>query len=265
MTGERDRPGVGPDPHEAPESVRLVRLLAAIGTSSPAAEMLRDTLAATADVFRADVVCVTELARERFRVTQAWTAPGIDPGRVRDWPRGPAAAEVIASGGPAVRNAVVESDLPALLRVRAGSAAAWVPLFASGDLVELLIVLRDHAYPFTSDDIGLLSVAASRLYLALEAIDRGDALERLARAGTRAGPAHRCGTAPRRGRGAVPPAHRLGLRLHRHIDNDVFKLVRFSRHRPEHPAAVAAHAGDDAAVAPVLARRGLCRTALRHR
>jgi diguanylate cyclase (GGDEF)-like protein len=89
----------------------------------------------------------------------------------------------MSSGLPVVRNAVVESDLPALLRTRAGSAAAWVPLFASGDLIELLIVLRDHAYPFNGDDIGLLSVAASRLYLALEAIDRGDALERLARAG----------------------------------------------------------------------------------
>ena len=181
MTGERGRSSVGSG--EALGSARLVRLLAAIGTSSPAPEMLRDTLAAAADVFRADVVCLTELTRERFRVAQAWTAPGVDPARARDWPRGSAANEVIASGRPVVRNAVVEADLPALLRTKAGSAAAWVPLFTDGELAELLIVLRDHAFPFIGDDVGLLSVAASRLYLALEGIERRDALERLARAG----------------------------------------------------------------------------------
>ncbi len=159
----------------------LIRLLTAIGTPAPPGEMVEHTLAALAEVLRCDVVCVVEIGRDGLVLTNAY---GLSFASTGAWPMGPTARGVIATATATTHVAVDESDLPATLRDRAGGPGAWIPLaIGSESAGNLLILLRDDTDPFSERDVQVLTVAALRMVSALEALERGAAIERLAQAG----------------------------------------------------------------------------------
>ncbi|HEY2793449.1 MAG TPA: GGDEF domain-containing protein [Micromonosporaceae bacterium] len=157
----------------------LIRLLTAIGTPAPPAEMVEHTLAALAEFLRCDVVCVVEIERDRLTPTRSSGLAEPD-----GWPLGSSARQVISTASATTSVDVDKLDLPATLHHRAGCSAAWIPLSIGAEPVgELLILLRAGTDPFSRSDVQILTAVALRMCSVLEALERGAAIERLAEAG----------------------------------------------------------------------------------
>ncbi len=159
----------------------LVRLLTTIGTDTPRVDMVDQTLTVLAEVMRCDVVAVVEVTPDGLAVAASAGAPGEF---TDGWPTGPTVRDVIATGRSATRVGVGGSELPLMLADWSGCAAAWVALSnGSGPAGDLVVLLRDRTDPFTPADVQVLAAVAARLSSALEAAERGAAIERLALAG----------------------------------------------------------------------------------
>jgi diguanylate cyclase (GGDEF)-like protein len=158
----------------------IIRLAAALGTPAPPGEMVEQTLTALAEILRCDIVCVAEVRYDELVVTRSY---GLGGGADR-WPAGPVVRQVIDTATPATRTDVRAPDLPAALRDRVGCAGAWIPLTVGSEPPEnLLILLRPGTDPFSRADLRMLAVVAVRMWSAVETLERGTALERLAQAG----------------------------------------------------------------------------------
>lgn len=163
--------------------VRLVRLLTAIGTSDTPSAMVRRTLAEVAEVLRSDVVCVAERLGSRLRLTDALGVDDDDPGFTDGWPVGPIAQAVIDTATPIAQHRIGGPDVPPGRSERVGCSAAWIPLGSDAATGDLLFVLRDAFSPFSPTDVQVLTAVGLRMGSALEALERGAAIEKLAQAG----------------------------------------------------------------------------------
>ena len=160
----------------------LIRLLTAIGTPGPPSGMVERTLAALSDVMRCDVVCVVEINSDHLVAARAVGLAVDDPTLTGDWPIGAAARAVIATGDPVALEFVASTNLPDSMAHRTGCAGAWIPLSIGAERTgELLILLRRE--PFSHADVQVLDAVAVRMSSALEVLERGAAIERLAQAG----------------------------------------------------------------------------------
>ncbi|MEV0715500.1 hypothetical protein, partial [Asanoa sp. NPDC050611] len=167
------------------DTARLIRLLTVIGTPSSPGRLIDRTLTVLSEVFAADVVCIAEAIEDRLFVTASCGLPEDDPAFTTGWAVGPTARRVINSGSAAARHGVPGEDLPPPLRDLTGSSAAWIPLSGVGSEYagDLLILYRTGGDLFTPADLQVLLSMAYRMYSAVEARERGSAIERLAQAG----------------------------------------------------------------------------------
>ena len=165
------------------DAAGLTRFLNAFGTPIPPSEVVDHTLDALAEVLRADVVCVVEIKPEGLVMTRSHGLATDDPAYSDRWPLGPAARDVVRTATPAVRDVVDPHDLPVMLRDRVWSGA-WMPLAIGLEPVgDLLVLLREGDDPFSGPDMQVLTAVSLRMRSALEALERGAAIERLAQAG----------------------------------------------------------------------------------
>ncbi|MDG4826199.1 EAL domain-containing protein [Asanoa sp. WMMD1127] len=167
------------------DTARLIRLLTVIGTPSSPGRLIDRTLTVLSEVFAADVVCIAEAVDDRLLVTASCGLPEDDPAFTTGWALGPTARRVITSGGAAARHGVEAADLPPPLSDAHNASAAWIPLSGVGSEFagDLLVLYRTGGDLFTPADLQVLLSMAYRMYSAVEARERGVAIERLAQAG----------------------------------------------------------------------------------
>jgi diguanylate cyclase (GGDEF)-like protein len=183
MSDHRARYGdlVGTDRADA-GTAGLIRLLTAIGGPAPPAEMVERTLAALAEVMRCDVVCVVEIGEDQLVLSKSHGLAAGESPATETWPLTHVARGVIDSGAPAAHVNIAEADLPSTMKHWTGYSGAWIPLTVGTERTgELLIVLRRK--PFSPSDLQVLDAVALRMGSALEVLERGAAVERLAQAG----------------------------------------------------------------------------------
>ncbi|GIF72503.1 hypothetical protein Asi02nite_20210 [Asanoa siamensis] len=156
-----------------------------IGTPSSPGRLIDRTLTVLSEVFAADVVCIAEAIDDRLFVTATSGLPEDDPAFTTGWALGPTARRVINSGSAAARHGVPAEDLPPPLQDERGTSAAWIPLSGVGSEFagDLLVLYRRGGDLFTPADLQVLLSMAYRMYSAVEARERGAAIERLAQAG----------------------------------------------------------------------------------
>jgi len=166
------------------DTARLIRLLTVIGTPARPAELIDRTLTVLSEVFAADVVCAAEAVDGRLRATASCGLPDGDPAYTTGWPLGPTAREVLAAGAASAMREVPAADLPPVLRDQGPASGAWIPFSGGSELVgDLLVLFRRGGDPFTPADLQVLLSVAYRMDSAVEARERGAAIERLATAG----------------------------------------------------------------------------------
>jgi diguanylate cyclase (GGDEF)-like protein len=140
-------------------------------------------MAEVAEVLRSDVVCVAERVGDRLRLTGALGLAVDDDGFGTGWPLGPIAEAVIDGASPIARERLGPDDAPPPLRERADCSAAWIPLGAEAATGDLLFLVRDSLDPFTPTDVQVLAAVGLRMGSVLELLERGAAIEKLAKAG----------------------------------------------------------------------------------
>jgi diguanylate cyclase (GGDEF)-like protein len=167
------------------DTARLIRLLTVIGTPSTPGRLIDRTLTVLSEVFAADVVCIAEAIDDRLFVTASCGLPEDDPAFTTGWTLGPTARRVITSGSAAARHGVPPEDRPPPLHEAEKASGAWIPLSGIGSEFagDLLVLYRQGGDLFTPADLQVLLSMAYRMYSAVEARERGAAIERLAQAG----------------------------------------------------------------------------------
>ncbi len=176
----RDPAGAAPDA----DVDRLLRLLGAIGTSAPVSETVDSTLMVLADALGAGLVCVASVVGDRLIPTAAYGVAADDSLFQSGWPLEGAGREAIDRRTPVARAAVAPLELPGYLRDRPSASGAWIPLATDADPAdELLILLRLGGQEFSPAELQVLESAAYRMWSAVEALERANAIERLAEAG----------------------------------------------------------------------------------
>ena len=164
------------------DTTRLIRLLMVIGKPAAPEQLVKEALATLSDVFSADVVCIAHAIGDRLFVSSAcglrYGADGFQGG----WPLGEAAMEAIGTDLSVARDSSQPSpDLPTELAELGIKSRTWVPLTTGSERRGLLILCRSSGEPFTEPDMRMLDAVAYRLCMAMEAAQRLDAGERLAR------------------------------------------------------------------------------------
>lgn len=171
------------------DTARLIRLLTVLGTPSSPEELVERTLLVLSDVFDADVACIAELAEGSLRVTSACGLPENDIGFAGRWSVGPTAREAIRTGQPLTRSTTTAADIPSSLTGLGACSAAWIPISVGPESrADVLILYRRSGEPFSDADLQILSSVANRLSTAVEARERGSAIEQLAQAVPRLAP-----------------------------------------------------------------------------
>jgi diguanylate cyclase (GGDEF)-like protein len=164
-------------------TARLVRLLTAIGSPSAPAAMGKRTLTEVAEVLRCDMVGLVERIGDRLRLTEAVGVDDEDECFTKGWSLGPT-AEVVTDTVTAITvNRLSQVDTPPSMLEHIGCSAAFVPLGSQESTADILLVMRDSVAPFTPDDVQVLAAVGLRMGAALETVERGAAIEKLARAG----------------------------------------------------------------------------------
>jgi len=163
------------------EMARLLRLLELIGTQAQASTTAESTLLMLAEALRADLVCIASAVGQRIMPRAVAGVPSAD--LASTWPLGPAAREALERSVAIKHRVVGAADRPPGLSHRLISGA-WVPLTADpGPSGELLILFRGEAEPFSSAELQILTSVGYRIGMAVEALERATAIERLATAG----------------------------------------------------------------------------------
>ncbi len=166
------------------DTTRLIRLLTVIGTPSRPEELVGHALNVLSEVFSADITCVAEPVEDALLVTGSCGLPEGDDAFAGAWAIGPSARRAL-HGGHAVAGAVSDpDDVPPSLRELGMSHAAWVPLATGGNAgTELLVLFRRRPDRFTAADLQVLTSVGYRMSSAIEARERGVAIEWLAQSG----------------------------------------------------------------------------------
>ena len=162
----------------------LLGLLGAIGAPAPVSETVDGTLTVLADALGAGLVCVASVVGDRLVPTAAYGVAPDDPVFQSGWPLGGAARDALDRGTPVARAEVAPMERPGHLRNVPAASGAWVPVTAGADPAdELLVLLRLDGHEFHSAELQVLASAACRMRSAEEALERANAIERLAEAG----------------------------------------------------------------------------------
>ncbi len=163
---------------------RLLRLLGTIGTPAPVTETVESTLIVLADALRAEFVCAASVVGDRLVPTAAYGVASDDPVFESGWPLGPAGREALDLGTPVARAVVAALECPPHLRDVSAASGAWIPLTAGADAAdELLVLFRLGGFGFYPAELQVLASAAYRMSSAVEALERANAIERLAEGG----------------------------------------------------------------------------------
>jgi len=163
---------------------RLLQVLGGIGTPTPVSETVESTLMILADALRADMVCVASAVGDYLVPTAAFGLPADDPVFQSGWPMGMAGREALDRDTPVTRAMVDPRDRPPHLRGLSATSAAWIPLTAGADPTgELLVLFRSGGHGFYPAELQVLASAAYRMWSAVEALERANAIERLAEVG----------------------------------------------------------------------------------
>jgi diguanylate cyclase (GGDEF)-like protein len=163
---------------------RLLRLLGMIGTAAPVTETVESTLMVLADALRAELVCVASVVGDRIVPSAAYGLAADDPLFRSGWPLGPAGREALDQGSPVARAMVTPPECPPHLHGVPAAAGAWIPLTSGADPAdELLMLFRLGGRGFYPAELQVLSSAAYRMSSAVEALERANAIERLAQGG----------------------------------------------------------------------------------
>jgi hypothetical protein len=163
---------------------RLLRLLGMIGTPAPVTETVESTLMVLADALQAELVCVASVVGDRIKPSAAYGLATDDPLFRSGWPLGPAGREALDQGTPVARAMVVPLERPPNLRGVSAASGAWIPLTAGADPAdELLVLFRLGGRGFHPAELQVLSSAAYRMSSAVEALERANAIGRLAEGG----------------------------------------------------------------------------------
>ncbi len=163
---------------------RLMRLLGAIGTPAPVNETVDSTLMVLADAMGAGLVCVASVVGDRLVPTAAYGVTPDDPVFQSGWALGGPGRDALDRGTPVARAQVAPMDRPGHLRRAPAASGAWVPLTAGADPAdELLVLLRLDGHEFQPAELQVLATAAYQMRSAVEALERVNAIERLAEAG----------------------------------------------------------------------------------
>ena len=163
---------------------RLLRLLETIGTPAPVSQTVDSTLTVLADALGAGLVCVASVVGDRLMPTAAYGVAADDPVFQAGWPLSGAAREALHRGRPVARAVVDPIERPGHLHNVPAASGAWVPLTAGTDPAdELLVLLRLDGHDFRPAELQVLASAAYRMRSAVEALERTNAIERLAQAG----------------------------------------------------------------------------------
>jgi diguanylate cyclase (GGDEF)-like protein len=161
----------------------LIRLLTVIGQPTVSEDLVEQTLIVLSEVFSADVTCVAHLVGGRLLVSSVCGLPEDDPAFENGWPVDPGSAKAFDDARLAGTGAP-DPEVPPPLAQLGARSAAWVPLPDSAEAgPELLLLYRLDGAPFTPADLEVLRSVAHRLRLAVQAHDRGAAIERLAQSG----------------------------------------------------------------------------------
>jgi len=97
---------------------------------------------------------------------------------------GMAGREALDRDTPVARAMVDPRDRPPHLRGLSATSAAWIPLTAGADPTgELLVLFRSGGHGFYPAELQVLASAAYRMWSAVEALERANAIERLAEVG----------------------------------------------------------------------------------
>lgn len=168
------------------DTVRLIRLLSAIGEPSAPDRLVDHTLTVLSDVFTASVTCMGYRVGDHLQVTGACGLTEDELSRTIVWPLGGAAAQALATGRAVARHgADALGEIPPGLADLGIASAAWVPMSADSAVGALLALYRSGPEPFVLSDLQVLQPVARRLYLSVETAERRAALERLALLGHR--------------------------------------------------------------------------------
>lgn len=163
---------------------RLQRLLWAIGTPAPVSETVRSTLVVLADTLGADLVCVASVVGDRLMPTASHGVAADHVMFQTGWPLGGAGREALDQGTPVARRVVAPQEGPGYLGDLPAASGAWIPLAAGAERAdELLVLLRHGGEEFYPAELRVLELAAGRMSLAVEALERASAIERLAEVG----------------------------------------------------------------------------------
>jgi len=97
---------------------------------------------------------------------------------------GEAGREAIDRRAPVARALVAPLERPSYLRDLPSASGAWIPLATDADPAdEVLVLLRLGGHKFSPAELHVLESAAYRMWSAVEALERANAIERLAEAG----------------------------------------------------------------------------------
>jgi diguanylate cyclase (GGDEF)-like protein/PAS domain S-box-containing protein len=166
----------------------LIRVLTVLGQPSSPEELVDQALTVLSQVLSADVTAMVSVADARLVVTSSCGLAEDDPAYTVGWPLSPGAAEALRSNRVVARGAhdLTAADIPASLGGLVDRSVAWIPLSGGeGSTGALLLVFRQTGTPFTPTELQVLGSVASRLRMAVEARERGAAVERLATSGHR--------------------------------------------------------------------------------
>lgn len=168
------------------DTTRLIRLLTVIGKPTTPDNVVKDALAVLSEVFSADVTCIVHPVGDRLFVLKACGLAPDAAGFHLGWPNGEAAREAIETGQSVSRaSSAGTDDLPGELAELGVMTRAWVPLNTGNGNRGLLMLCRSSGEPFSEPDMAMLDSVAYRLCLSMEAAERLDAGQRLARLGHR--------------------------------------------------------------------------------
>jgi diguanylate cyclase (GGDEF)-like protein/PAS domain S-box-containing protein len=166
----------------------LIRVLTVLGQPSSPEELVDQALTVLSQVLSADVTAMVSVADARLVVTSSCGLAEGDPAYSVGWPLSPGAAEALGTNRVVARGAhdLTAADIPPSLGGLVNRSVAWIPLSGGeGGTGGLLLVFRQTGTPFTPTELQVLGSVASRLRLAVEARERGAAVERLATSGHR--------------------------------------------------------------------------------
>ena len=162
------------------DSSRLIRLLAVIGEPASPQALIDRALGALSEVFSAELTCLVHSDGEQ---TEIVAACGFSEDDSWQLPVLPDAQDLFTRNRLAAWVCAID-EAPRVAGVPVRSAAC-IPSSDGPSVGGALVLLRSDPAPFSPGELQMLQSVAARLKVSVEAGERRQAIERLARAGHR--------------------------------------------------------------------------------